>query len=74
MDGGAWLAAVHGVAKSRTRLSDFTIAITNEEEGLARVQVFLIRFLLLLDQFIILILRLFKLRFQFEYLLSLGYY
>ena len=24
MDGGAWLAAVHGVAKSRTRLSDFT--------------------------------------------------
>ena len=24
MDGRAWLAAVHGVAKSRTRLSDFT--------------------------------------------------
>ena len=24
MDGGAWYAAVHGVAKSRTRLSDFT--------------------------------------------------
>ena len=24
MDGGAWLAAVHGVAKSRTGLSDFT--------------------------------------------------
>ena len=24
MDGGAWRAAVHGVAKSRTRLSDFT--------------------------------------------------
>ena len=24
MDGGAWLAAVHGVAKSLTRLSDFT--------------------------------------------------
>ena len=24
MDGGAWLAAVHGVAKSRSRLSDFT--------------------------------------------------
>ena len=23
MDGGAWKAAVHGVAKSRTRLSDF---------------------------------------------------
>ena len=24
MDGGAWKAAVHGVAKSRTRLSDLT--------------------------------------------------
>ena len=24
MDGGAWQAAVHGVAKSRIRLSDFT--------------------------------------------------
>ena len=25
MDGGAWKAAVYGVAKSRTRLSDFTL-------------------------------------------------
>ena len=25
MDGGAWWAAVHGIAKSRTRLSDFTL-------------------------------------------------
>ena len=24
MDGGVWKAAVHGVAKSQTRLSDFT--------------------------------------------------
>ena len=24
MDGGAWWAAVHGVSKSRTRVSDFT--------------------------------------------------
>ena len=24
MDGGAWWSAVHGVAKSRTRLTDFT--------------------------------------------------
>ena len=24
IDGGAWRATVHGVAKSRTRLSDFT--------------------------------------------------
>ena len=26
MDGGAWWAAVHGVAKSRTRLGDFTFS------------------------------------------------
>ena len=26
MDGGAWWAAVHGVTKSRTRLSDFTFS------------------------------------------------
>ena len=26
MDGGAWKAAVHGVADSLTRLSDFTFA------------------------------------------------
>ena len=26
MDRGAWYAVVHGVAKSRTRLSDFTFA------------------------------------------------
>ena len=25
MDGGAWWAAVHGVAKSRTQLRDFTL-------------------------------------------------
>ena len=25
MDGGAWWAAVHGVARSRTQLSDFTL-------------------------------------------------
>ena len=27
MDGGAWWAAVHGVAKSRTRLSNFTFTV-----------------------------------------------
>ena len=27
-DGGAWEAAVHGVAKSQTRLSDFTHSLT----------------------------------------------
>ena len=29
MDGEAWSAIVHGVAKSRTRLSDFTIHYTS---------------------------------------------
>ena len=28
MDGGAWWAAVHEVAKSQTRLSDFTFTFT----------------------------------------------
>ena len=28
MDGGAWWAAVHGVAESRTRLSNFTLLFT----------------------------------------------
>ena len=28
MDRGAWWATVHGVAKSRTRLSDFTFTFT----------------------------------------------
>ena len=27
MDGGAWWATVHGVTKSRTRLSDFTLTL-----------------------------------------------
>ena len=27
MDGGAWKAAVHGVADGRTRLSDFTFTL-----------------------------------------------
>ena len=27
MDGGPWWAAVHGVAKSQTRLSDFTFTV-----------------------------------------------
>ena len=29
MDGGAWWATVHGVARSRTRLSDFTLQAVN---------------------------------------------
>ena len=28
MEGGAWWATVHGVAKSRTRLSDFTFFLS----------------------------------------------
>ena len=31
MDGGAWWAAVHGIAKSRTRLSDFTFTFPFHE-------------------------------------------
>ena len=27
MDGGPWLAIAHGVAKSRTRLGDFTLRV-----------------------------------------------
>ena len=30
MDGGAWWATVHGVAKSRIRLSDFTFLLSQE--------------------------------------------
>ena len=29
MDGGAWWATVHGVAKSQTRVSNFTFTFTN---------------------------------------------
>ena len=32
MDGGAWWAAVHGVTKSRTQLSDFTSLSTIQKE------------------------------------------
>ena len=45
MDGGAWWAAVHGVAKSRTRLSDFTFTFHFHalEKEMATHQVFLLR-------------------------------
>jgi len=33
MDGGAWWAAVHGVAKSGTRLSDFTFTFHSSYIG-----------------------------------------
>ena len=33
MDGGAWWAAVHGVAKSRTRLSDLHFSLSCIGEG-----------------------------------------
>ena len=35
MDGGAWWAAVHGVAKSQTRLSDFTFHFPALEKEMA---------------------------------------
>ena len=34
MDRGAWYATVHGVAKSRTRLSYFIHSLTSNKEGL----------------------------------------
>ena len=33
MDKGAWWATVHGVAKSRTRLSDFTHSLRAKKEN-----------------------------------------
>ena len=33
MDGGAWKAAVHGVAKSRAQLSDFHFSLSCIGEG-----------------------------------------
>ena len=43
MDGGAWWAAVHGVAKSRTQLSDFTFTFHFHalEKGMATHSSFL---------------------------------
>ena len=35
MDGGAWWAVVHGVAKSQTRLSDFTFTFHALEKEMA---------------------------------------
>ena len=37
MDGGAWWAIVHRVAKSRTPLSDFTFTFTNVLMNLIRL-------------------------------------
>ena len=33
MDGGAWKAAVHGIAEGQTRLSDFTFTLSCIGEG-----------------------------------------
>ena len=41
MDGEAWLAAVHGVAKSRTRLSDFTFTFMHWRKKWQPAPVFL---------------------------------
>ena len=35
MDGGAWWTAVHGVGKSRTRLSDFILTFHALEKEMA---------------------------------------
>ena len=36
MDGGAWWATVHGVVKSQTRLSDFTLVLLMKSDGSAK--------------------------------------
>ena len=41
MDGAAWWAAVHGVTKSRTRLSDFTFTFMNWRKKWQPTPVFL---------------------------------
>ena len=41
MDGGAWQAAVHGVMKSRTRLSDFTFTFLHQRRKWQPIPVFL---------------------------------
>ena len=41
MDGGAWWATVHGVAKSRTRLSDHTFTHTHLHTSTKSLPVFL---------------------------------
>ena len=35
MDGGAWKAAVHGVAEGQTRLSDFTFTLMHWRKEMA---------------------------------------
>ena len=42
MDGGAWWATVHGVAKSRTRLSDFTFTLVQFSSIGQSCQIFVI--------------------------------
>ena len=38
MDGRAWLATVHGVTKSRTRLSDFTSEVNNDADDIIEAE------------------------------------
>ena len=41
MDGGAWWAAVHGIAKSWSRLGDFTFTFTHWRRKWQPIPVFL---------------------------------
>ena len=43
MDGGAWWATVHGVAKSQTRLSNLTHSLTHRMTVLQKLDVCLVR-------------------------------
>ena len=38
IDGGDWWATVHGVAKSRTQLSDFTFILSNEAIFICKIK------------------------------------
>ena len=39
LDGGAWQAAVQGVGKSRTRLSNFTLTLVNIKDMLKNLEI-----------------------------------
>ena len=39
MDRGGWWVTVHGVAKSQTRLSDFTFIFYTSEEGISNAKI-----------------------------------
>ena len=59
MDGGARYATAHGVAKSRTRLSDFTVHFMDDIHYQVKVDSFVSRFAKIFNQVVTLNLILF---------------